>query len=207
MKKILCALLCALIILLPLTACGKDETSTDEPQSEVQSEHSWLDEKFSEAELLCSWFTGCDRPATDASDTKEKDGAAYARVIENGLTDREALRARIRAVFTEEITAELMETEVYTGAPVFRDFDGKLYFCTESLGLVPSNIGERSGEIISRSDIELVYRMDIKYDYYASSFSASYDYVLTLGEDSKWYFSSFKLPAMLIAEQMFMSDE
>jgi len=207
MKRLLCALLCALMIICLLCSCGKDENQSDEPQNEVQSEHSWLDDKFAEAELLYSWFTGCDRPATDSSDTKEKDGASYARVIESGLTDRETLRARIRAVFTEEITSELMENEVYSGTPVFRDFDGKLYFCTESLGLVPSNIGERNGEIISRSDIELIYRMDVKYDYYASSFAATYDYVLTLGEDSKWYFSSFKLPAMLIAEQMFLSDE
>ncbi len=207
MKKILCALLCALIMILPLCACGKDENPSDGQQDEVQSEHSWLDDKFAEAELLYSWFTGCGRPDTDSSDIKEKDGAVYARVVENGLTDREALRARIRAVFTEEITDELMAVEVYSGAPMFRDFDGRLYFCTESLGLVPSNIGERSGEIISRSDIELIYRMDINYEYYASSFSATYDYVLTLGEDSKWYFSSFKLPAMLIAEQMFLSDE
>jgi len=90
---------------------------------------------------------------------------------------------------------------------MFREFDGRLYYCTEALGLVPSDIGERTGMVTNRTDIELVYHMDITYKYFESDFSASYDYRLELGEDSKWYFADFKLPAMLIAEQMFLSDE
>lgn len=206
MKKILCVLLCAFIIILPLCSCGKDDPS-QVSASDAASEHAWLDEKFDRAELLCSWFKGCGRPATDADSAREHEGAMYAAVTEPELNSLKALEAALKAVFTDEVTAQLLATEIYDGAPVFREFDGRLYFCTEVQGLVPRDIGRRTGEIISRTDIELVYRVDVTYDYYASVFTASYDYVLTLGEDSKWYFSAFELPAMLIAEQMFMSDE
>ena len=37
----------------------------------------------------------------------------------------------------------------------------------------------------------------------ASSFAASCDYSLLLGEDGKWRFQNFELPALLIAGQMF----
>ena len=206
MKKILCLVLCAMLLILPLSACG-DDNPASVSDSDAAGEMKWIDRQFAEAEELYAWFVGCARPACNTADTVEVDGTVYERVTEPFLTDSAALRARLDTLFVPAIAEELMAAEVYSGAPVFRDIDGKLYCCREAFGQVPHDIGERIGTIDSQMGTEMVYRVDITYDYYASSFAASCDYTLLLGEDGKWRFETFRLPALLIAEQMFQSDD
>lgn len=201
MKKFLCIILCVVFSLSALCACGKDEEIVSD--SDAAAEMKWIDRQFAEAEQMYAWFAGCSRPACDMSSAVDIEGTAYVRVIEPGLNDLASLKARLDELFAVEIAEELMETVVYSGAPVFRDIDGVLHCCRESYGQVPHDLGERIGTIDSQVGTEMVYRVDVTYDYYASSFAASCDYSLLLGEDGKWRFQNFELPALLIAEQMF----
>lgn len=201
MKRFLCIFLCAILTLMPLCSCGDDGDAVSE--SDAVSEVKWIDRQFAEAERMYAWFAGCGKPACSAADAAEIDGTVYHRVAETGLSDMAALRARLEEKFAVEIVDALMETVVYSGVPMFRDIDGRLYCCSESYGQVPYDLGERIGTIDSQVGTEMVYRVDITYDYYASSFAASCDYQLLLGEDGKWRFQNFELPALLIAGQMF----
>ena len=207
MKKILCVILCAIILLVPLCACGKEEEPGSEAGVSALPEEKWIDRRFAEAELIFAWFSGCARPSCDSSDTVDTGDAVYVRVTEPGLDSADALRARLNEYFAPELTDALMDTVVYSGAPMFRNIDGVLYCCREVNGKVPHDIGERIGTVDSQTDTEMVYRVDVVYDYYASAFAASYDYHLVKGEDGVWRFMDFKLPALLIADQMFMSDQ
>jgi len=188
-------------MLAPLCACGDDEATVSE--SDAVTEMKWIDRRFAEAERIYAWFAGCGRPACSPADTVDMDGTVYVRVAEAGLGDMAALRARLEELFSAEIVELLLETVVYSGAPVFREVDGRLYCCSESYGQVPYDLGERIGTVDSENGTEMVYRVDVTYDYYASSFAASCDYSLLLGEDGKWRFQNFELPALLIAGQMF----
>lgn len=207
MKRLLCVIICALVLLAPLCACGKEKEETADPGVSSLPEEKWIDQKFSEAELMYAWFSGCARPACDNSNTVDTGEALYVRVTEAGLDSTDALRRRLGDYFAEEVVSSLMSTVIYSGAPIFRDIDGALYCCREVNGKVPHDIGERIGTIDSQTDTEMVYRVDVVYDYYASSFAASYDYYLVKGEDDVWRFIDFQLPALLIADQMFMSDQ
>ncbi len=205
MKKFLCLIL-SLIMLVSVCACGKDgEENYDDPGVE-STEQTWLDRQFAEAEELYAWFTGCGAPERSASDMLEADGAMYARVLEPGLTSLEALETRLNTYFTEDIVLSLMETEVFSGAPVFRDMEGGLYYCVDMSGEIPWDIGTRSGFILSQSNTEILYHVEISLDYYGSLFWAEHDYHLVPGTGGKWCFDSFRLPAALIAEQMFQPD-
>ncbi len=201
MKKILCIVLCAVISLTALCACGEGEVVVSE--SDAVSEMKWIDRQFAEAEEMYAWFAGCCKPSCDMSATADVDGTVYVRVTEPGLSDMTALRSGLEEMFSVEIVDDLMNTEVYSGAPVFREIDGRLYCCSESSGQVPHDLGERIGTIDSQVGTEMIYRVDVTYDYYSSSFAASCDYQLLLGEDGKWRFQNFELPALLIAEKMF----
>lgn len=204
MKRFLCVVLCVLVALTALCGCGKDEVVVSE--SDAASEMKWIDIQFAEAERIYAWFAGCGRPSCDTSDAVDVEGTIYVRVTESGLVNMDALRTRLGELFSPEIAEELLATVVYSGAPVFREIDGRLYCCSESYGQVPYDLGERIGTIDSQVGTEMVYRVDVTYDYYASSFAASCDYHLLLGEDGKWRFQDFELPALLIAGQMFSDD-
>ena len=205
MKNFLCVFLCTMIMFC-LGACGSRNGEPTASSSDAASQGSWVDARFAEAEKLYSWFTGCGKPACDKSDTMQAGDTVYVRVTEPGLTDMSALNKRLNEHFTEDIAASLVKSVVYSDFPFFRDFDGALYFCTDASGQVPWDIGQRTASIISQTDSEIVYHLDISHDYYSSAFAASYDYWLVLGEDGQWRFASFRLPALLIAEQMFQSD-
>ena len=205
MKKALCAILC-LVMLFSLCACGDNEDDLVPSSGDVFSEETWIDRSFAQAERLYAWFTGCSKPACDMTATLEADGGIYAPVLESGLTDTAALRTRLEEYFTAEIVEKLMGTMVYPDAPVFRDFGGELYYCCDVSGQVPWDIGERMSFVISQTDTEIIYHLELSHDYYASRFSAACDYRLVPGEDGKWRFASFRLPALLIAEQMFGAD-
>lgn len=205
MKKILCVIL-SLILMVSLCACGKDGEEADDSSPEVSSEQTWLDLQFAQAEELYAWFTGCGAPEHSASDVLEADGAMYARVLEPGLTSLEALQTRLNTYFTEDIVLSLMEKEVFSGAPIFRDMEGALYYCVDMSGEIPWDIGTRSGFILSQSNTEILYHVEISLDYYGTLFWAEYDYHLVPGSGGKWCFDSFRLPATLIAEQMFQPD-
>ena len=205
MKRFLCVVLCVLALLTALCGCGKGETAVSD--SDAAAEMKWIDIQFAEAEEMYAWFAGCGKPACDMSDSRDVEGTVYVRVTQPGLSDMTALRSRLEEMFSVEIVDGLMETVVYSGAPMFREIDGRLYCCRESYGQVPYDLGERIGTIDSQVGTEMVYRVDITYDYYASSFAASCDYHLLLDEDGKWRFQDFQLPALLIAEQMFTDTQ
>lgn len=208
MKRILSILLCAAILIMPLCACGDDPSEETAAQTiDVNSGVSWVDDLFEEAELLYSWFTGCNRPRFDSGSAVQSGDAEYVRVTESGLNCIDDLRVRLSRVFSQGIVDSLMNTVVYSGAPMFCDIDGVLHYCTAMQGEVPWDIGTRIGSIVSQSDTEIIYRIEMTYEYYASSFSSAYDYRIVPGEDGQWRFTDFRLPAMLIAEAMFKYDQ
>ncbi len=207
MKKFLCLILCAVLLTLPLCACGGEEEGAGTGVTiETESENKWIEDRFDQAERLYAWHTGCARPSCNASDSVDTGEAVYVCVTEPGLDSYDALRERINSLFDPLVAQPLTETVVYSGAPVFKDINGALYCCRDASGQVPYDIGQRIGTVDSQTDTEIVYRVDITYDYYASSFAASYDYHLVKGEDGVWRFTNFQLPALLIAEQMFNED-
>ena len=208
MKKLLSLLLC-MISLFSLFACGDGGAQDDDTASlsgEESSEDAWLAQLMSEAEMVYSWFCGGNSPSRADTGLVEEDGAVYAPVTEPGLSDCDALRDRVSQLFSTDIVDKLMATEVYSGTPVFRDINGQLYYCTNTLGEVPWDIGQRTGSVITRNEAEIIYHLDITHDYYSSVYTAACDYRLVLGEDGQWRFASFRLPALLIADQMFKPD-
>jgi len=204
MKRILAFVFC-LALLASLCACGDGEPLPSSSDVTI-SEKDWVDVLMDDAEELYSWFTGCNRPRCDQSSAIELDGAVYMPVTEPGLGDTAALRGRLSELFTESIVDSLMEKVVYSGAPMFRDIGGTLYFCSDVSGQVPWDIGQRQGAVISQTDTEIIYHLELTHNYFASSYTAVCDYRLILGEDGQWRFASFRLPALLIAEQMFQDS-
>ncbi len=205
MKKILCLILC-LVMLVSVCACGKNEDDPSASASDAVSQGCWVDPIFAEAEATYAWFTGCGKPAYDHETIRDVEGASYAMVTVPGLDSMEALQERLCRLFSDEIALQLVDSVVYPGTPVFREYNDDLYYCVDMLGQVPYDIGQRTAYIDSQTDTEAVYHLEITHDYYATSFSAFYDYRLVKNDDGSWRFVDFKLPALLIAGQMFGVD-
>lgn len=213
-------LLFAAILILPLIAalvmvasCNCDACSSCEGCSSCERDENIpltrQDEEFrkvfDEAEEVFSWFTGCNEPRYDEEDYQlgRYEGEYYYRVTERGIESLDELRAVCSEHFTEELVEELLATRVYGDVYLFAEFEGKLYYYGGFVGAAEWTIGERVGRITSQSETEMVYSMEMSYDYYSHTFETSFDYIYTLCEDGIWRFSKFELPAELIALEMF----
>lgn len=210
MKKLTALLLCLCLLALPLlSGCGEDEDASGDNLAQGSSPAGveWIDKLIAEAEIPYSWFDGCGKPATDSGDIRTVGDIEYVRVIEPGAYSPAELRATLEALFTQDIVEALLITEAAKSYPMFREYDGMIYMFRGAVGEVPRDIGERTGSLVSQDEREIVYHLALTYKYYNSTYSAEYDYKLTLGEDGVWRFSRFRLPAMLLAEQMFTYEQ
>lgn len=213
-------LLLAAILILPLIAaiimvascnceacdsckgCSACEIENNIPLTKQDEEFR---EVFDEAEEVYSWFTGCNEPRYDSSDSRpgSYEGEFYYRVTERGIETLDELRAVCSEHFTDDIVNKLMSTRVYGDVLLFTEFDGKLYYYGSYVGAAEWTIGERVGHITAQSDTELTYSLEITHDYHSYTFETSFDYIYTLCDDGVWRFSKFELPAQVLALEMF----
>lgn len=199
------ALLLSAAMLLTFCACGKEKEKTDAEQ--YTEKENQLSQVFTNAELIYSWFTGCNHISADKEDTRQLGDDTYMRVTQTGYATCEDLRSNLSKYFTEDIVTALMDTTVYKDVKLFVDIDGALYTYDTYVGLVRWDIGERKAHITEQDDARQIYHMDITYDYYNVAFDTSFDYEYVLCEDGQWRFSKFALPAALIGEKMYVEEE
>ncbi len=90
---------------------------------------------FLRAEKIASWFAGLGEPKLNLARTGQitADGAVYYPVSEDGLGNMRELEAYLGKYFEAEEAAALLSVTRESGAPLFLEQGGKLYYTRDSI--------------------------------------------------------------------------
>lgn len=210
MRKIMAALLCALL----LTGCSAPAEEDASPpaagtpaaaalqaenmsSSMVESSALSLPETeilaaYERAQKVYGWFDLAPMPTSGEAVTVN--GKAYYRVALEGMEDMEDLRACLRGVFTQELTDRLLDGR--TARIQYREVDGAL--CAAGDSREPdAGKGRAQVEVEQREDA--LYFVNVAVDLLGEdretvvgleSWSFPYAFV-----DDRWVFTEFRLVA------------